>query len=160
MKIHTLTRSQWLPIPMDVAWAFFSNPANLPAITPPWLAFKVTCDLPKTIYPGMLATYTIQVLPIAFLKGITIPWVTEITHLREQEYFVDEQRFGPYQFWHHQHHFTSTDGGVEIQDIVNYALPVGVFGKLAHGVFVRRQLEEIFNYRQKALEEFFGGDTG
>ena len=157
MKIHTLTRSQWLPIPLDVAWAFFSNPANLSTITPPWLGLDVTCDLPKMIYPGMLATYTIQVIPIPFLKSACVPWVTEITHLRELEYFIDEQRFGPYRFWQHQHHFSAVDGGVEIKDRVTYALPVGVFGQIAHGFFVRRQLEEVFNYRERALKEFFGG---
>lgn len=151
MKLYTLHRSQKLPISLDRAWEFFSNPQNLALITPPSLNLKTVSDIPDQMYPGMIVTYRVR----PFL-GIGINWVTEITHVKKPNFFVDEQRFGPYRFWHHQHRFTAIEGGIETEDIVNYALPFGPLGRLAHSLTVRRQLEKIFDYREQVLMDKFG----
>lgn len=154
--MHTLTRTQFLSIPLDEAWAFFSNPGNLCHITPPELDFTVTCPAPEPMYAGQILTYTIR--PFAGLP-VTQEWVTEITHVREPHFFVDEQRMGPYRFWHHQHVFREVQGGVQMEDEVNYALPAVLVGPLAsavHRLYVRGQLERIFDYRQRVLEQRFG----
>lgn len=147
-KVHTI---QSLPIPLEQAWDFFANPRNLAKITPPWLNLKPVFEVPAAMYPGMIITYRVK--PFA---GIGVNWVTEITHVSEPRFFVDEQRFGPYKFWHHQHHFREIPGGVEVQDLIHYALPFGIFGRVAHVLSVRRQLNRIFEYRQSLLEEMFG----
>jgi len=103
------------------------------------------------IYPGMIITYKISPL-----LGIKINWMTEIIHVKEGEYFVDEQRFGPYALWHHQHHFKEVKGGVIMNDILNYAIPYGLIGRLSNTVFVEKQIKEIFDYREKAIKELFG----
>ncbi|MEB3287883.1 MAG: SRPBCC family protein [Vampirovibrionales bacterium] len=158
MTTYRLHRTQRLPITQDVAWAFFSNPHNLEEITPPWLRFEITSAMPKLMYPGMIATYDLK-----FYNLIPLSWVTEITHVIAPHYFVDEQRFGPYQFWHHQHHFepiidpdSGNEIGVEMTDTVHYRLPFGIFGAIAHGLMVEHQLRDIFDYRVKMLTEFFG----
>lgn len=114
MKMYTLKAEQVIPISLDVAWDFFSNPNNLPKITPSWLNLKVTSDLPDKMYQGMIITY--KVYPVF---GIPQNWVTEITTVKEKNFFIDEQRFGPYKFWHHQHHFKEINDGVEMRDIVS-----------------------------------------
>lgn len=106
------------------------------------------------MYPGQIIRYKVQGIP-----GVNMHWVTEITHVKEPFYFVDEQRFGPYALWHHQHHFREVKGGVEMTDEVNYALPLGPLGILAHALFVKRELNRIFDYRFKKLEELFEGKT-
>jgi ligand-binding SRPBCC domain-containing protein len=151
MKIHRLKAVQRLPIPIDEAWAFFSHPKNLRAITPPWMDFRITNEVPEVMYRGALITYTVRPL-----LGLRINWVTEITHLEEPRFFVDEQRFGPYRFWHHQHLFREADGGTEMTDIVDYALPFGPLGELAHRFSFRSRVEGIFAYRRQALIERFG----
>ncbi len=151
MKLFSLQYSQKLPISQQEAWAFFSDPANLAAITPPWLNFKVTSELPAEMYPGMIVRYLVHPF-----WGIPVGWVTEISHVQKPKYFVDEQRFGPYRFWHHQHHFCSIEGGVEMEDLVNYGLPLGVAGWWFNRILVRQKLEEIFAYRRKVLAERFG----
>lgn len=147
MKVHRLERTQQLAVSPEEAWAFFSDPANLSLITPPSLGFRVTSPLPEKMYPGMIVTYTLTPLP-----PLRISWVTEITHMEEPHYFVDEQRFGPYRFWHHQHLFRETAGGVEMTDIVTYALPFGIFGEVAAGLVVAR-LRKIFDFRQDFLKK-------
>ncbi len=151
MKLHRLHALQRLPISTDEAWAFFSHPKNLPLITPPWLDFRMTNEVPAVMHAGALITYTIR--PIL---GLRVRWVTEITHAEAPRLFVDEQRFGPYRFWHHQHRFRGIDGGTEMEDLVHYALPLGPLGALAHRLVVRRQLDEIFAFRRAALAERFG----
>lgn len=136
---------------MDRAWAFFSNPLNLGDITPPALGLKVVEGGGEFMRPGMIISYRIH--PIFRLR---LSWVTEITHVQEPHSFVDEQRFGPYKFWHHQHRFREVPGGVEIRDIVNYALPFGPLGRIAHSTVVSRNLTRIFDYRHKVLEDRFG----
>jgi len=147
--MYTLKRTQLLPIDVQTAWQFFSDPRNLPVITPPDLGFEITSDLPEQMYAGMLVSYKVAAAP-----GIKVRWITEITHVRENEFFVDEQRFGPYRFWHHQHHFKAVAGGVEMTDLVSYLLPFQPFAQLA-APFVRRRLEHIFDFRQQTLETMF-----
>lgn len=155
MKIYTLTHRQTLPITLEQAWAFFSDPLNLEKITPPWLDFKVHSPLPSAMYAGLVVQYHVH--PVA---RIPICWTTEITHVRQPYFFVDEQRFGPYRFWHHQHLFTQTDDGIEMTDIVHYALPFGLLGRCFHPWFVRRKLEKIFSFRRQRLEELFNRTDG
>jgi ligand-binding SRPBCC domain-containing protein len=150
MKLYRLRFTQKLPIHLSQAWDFFSNPANLSRITPAWLNFEVTSDLPERMYAGMLITYRIR--PIA---GLPLSWVTEITHVDEPYSFIDEQRFGPYRFWHHRHLFREKSDGIEVEDVVHYALPLGVIGRLINRLIIRRRLEEIFEFRRRALEEIF-----
>ncbi len=150
-KIHEIRRTQQLPISLDEAWGFFSSPVNLAKITPSYMNFKILSeDAHEAIYPGKIIQY--KVYPIAF---IPVLWVTEITHVVERRLFVDEQRFGPFAFWHHKHLFEEKDGGVEMTDVVHYAVPLGFLGDIAHWLFVRKQVEGIFDYRNSVLEERF-----
>jgi ligand-binding SRPBCC domain-containing protein len=152
MKIYTLTKKQFLPITLDEAWAFFSTPINLKKITPEYMGFNILTDLGDgKMYPGQIIHYIVT--PVL---GIPMRWTTEITHVIDRKYFVDEQRFGPYSFWHHQHWFREVDGGVEMTDIVNYGIPLGVLGRIANTIFVRSKLQEIFDYREKVTHEMFG----
>ena len=151
MKIYQLKTTQVLPISIEEAWEFFSSPLNLKNITPKHLGFDVLTDLEgKKMYPGMVIEYTVRPK-----LNIPLHWMTEIKHVKEPYYFVDEQRFGPYALWHHQHHFKEVDGGVEMRDIVHYALPLGILGRIAHALFVEKDVNDIFNYRFKILEEKF-----
>ncbi len=151
MKLHRLERSQFLPVTLTEAWAFFCDPRNLPLITPPALGFRITCEATQRMYAGMILTYRIS--PFPFWKT---DWVTEITHIDEPHLFIDEQRLGPYAFWHHQHHFRETSAGTEMRDVVHYALPFGPFGRIGAPV-VARQLRKIFDFRSEYLLNRFGG---
>ncbi|WP_316793801.1 SRPBCC family protein [Pedobacter frigoris] len=153
MKSYHLTFSQLLPISIDEAWEFFSSPMNLAKITPADMSFTVTSDPNhiKHMYPGMLITY--KVSPMA---GIKLNWMTEITQVEDKKYFIDEQRFGPYKFWHHQHHFKAIPGGTEMTDILTYGLPMGILGRIANGIFVANKLQQIFEFRKKKVIEIFG----
>lgn len=146
--LKRLQRKIVLPVTLTEAWGFFSNPANLALITPPKLNFVISSDVPEKVYAGAIIAYKVH----PFL-GIPLTWVTEITHVKECEYFVDEQRYGPYRLWHHQHLFKETDSGVEIEDIVDYILPFGPLGLFVHSLFVKRQLDSIFEYRSRVLRE-------
>ncbi|HNP94525.1 MAG TPA: SRPBCC family protein [Cyclobacteriaceae bacterium] len=151
MKIYNLKRTQFLPISIKEAWDFFSSPANLSKITPKHMGFKILymSGGPK-MYPGQVIRYIVNGLP-----GIPMNWMTEITHVQEPYYFVDEQRFGPYALWHHQHHFKEVDGGVEMTDEVNYAIPLGLIGRLANWLLVAREVNRIFDHRYEVLESYF-----
>ncbi len=153
MKTYLLTTEQFIPISLQEAWDFFSSPLNLAKITPKEMNFIVTSDYnkDKKMYPGMIITYKVSPL-----FGIKMDWMTEITHVKEGEYFVDEQRFGPYALWHHQHHFKTVEGGVLMNDILNYAIPYGIIGRLGNAVLVKSQIKKIFTYREKAIVELFG----
>jgi ligand-binding SRPBCC domain-containing protein len=152
MKVYRLSKSQKLPITLEQAWSFFSTPKNLQEITPDELKFKILTDLEgEKMYPGQIINYIVT--PIA---GIPMRWTTEISQVKEGVYFVDEQRFGPYAFWHHKHFFEEIPGGVLATDIVDYALPLGPLGRFAHWLFVGKKLEQIFDFRFKILEERFG----
>jgi ligand-binding SRPBCC domain-containing protein len=152
MATYSLKAVQKIPVSLDVAWAFFSNPANLQAITPNNLGFKILSKHHgEKMYPGQIIEY--KVSPVL---GIPIYWMTEITHVKDNEFFIDEQRFGPYALWHHQHHFKAIDGGVEMTDIVHYRNPFWFLGDIANSILVKKQLSGIFNYRIKKVEELFG----
>lgn len=146
-----LDATQRLPIGPDDAWAFFSNPRNLAEITPPELHLVVENELPEKMHPGTLICYRVKPL-----LGIPVHWVTEITHVEEGRLFVDEQRFGPYRFWHHQHHFQEIEGGVEMRDVIHYKLPLGPLSFLLDSFVVSRQLGRIFSFREEALSRRFG----
>lgn len=150
MRLFRIERRQVLPTGLPEAWRFFADPANLRRITPPWLDFTITSRVPTDIYAGLLITYRIR--PVA---GIPCTWVSEITQVRAPHYFVDEQRSGPYRFWHHQHHLKTVQNGCEVMDIVHYGLPLGVLGEVAHALWVRRKLDEIFRFRYHALSHHF-----
>ncbi len=150
MKLYTLEQKQFLPLSLASAWDFFSNPHNLKKITPPSMNFRVLTEIPEEMHAGLIIRYTVT--PVF---GIPVHWVTEITHVRDRQFFVDEQRFGPYKFWHHQHHFREVEGGVEMTDIIHYALPFGVIGSMVRALIVRRQLDAIFSHRKTVLERMF-----
>lgn len=151
-KIYKLERTQKVNCSIDQAWEFFSSPKNLKEITPEYMNFQITSELGDgRMYAGQLITYFVQPL-----LGIPIRWCTEITHVEDKKYFVDEQRFGPYQMWHHQHWFyENEDGTVLMKDIVHYAIPLGYLGRLMNTLFIRKQLTEIFDFRIKRVDELF-----
>jgi len=153
MKIYTFKRRQFLPITLETAWPFFSTPRNLEQITPAFLRFHITSEVPNEIYDGLIITYQ-----IAAVAGIPMTWVTEIKHVETHRQFVDEQRIGPYRFWHHLHRFSAVEGGIEMEDIVHYAMPWGWFGQLANTVFVDQRLCAIFDFRRDYLTQYFGAD--
>jgi ligand-binding SRPBCC domain-containing protein len=152
---HQLKYEQKLPAGIGKVWDYFSNPANLGKITPSTMGFKITS--PKgvqVIYPGLKISYKVSPL-----FGIPLVWVSEITTVKKKELFVDEQVKGPYKYWQHKHYFQEIDEGTLIQDLVTYQLPFGPFGKLAHFLFVKKKLKEIFSYRKQKITEIFGEFT-
>jgi len=152
MPVYSLRSVQNLPVTLERAWDFFSHPANLAEMTPEYLNLKFTNELHgDRMYPGQIITYKVK--PVL---GIPMFWMTEITHVDEHRFFVDEQRTGPYRIWHHQHHFRAIDGGVEMTDIVHYQPPLGILGAMANGLFIRKQLNDIFMFRRRRVEELFG----
>ncbi len=137
---------------MEEVWDFISSPKNLKEITPDYMGFDITSEgLPEKMYQGMIISYKVSPL-----LGIKTNWVTEITHVRDLEYFVDEQRIGPYKIWHHQHFIEPIENGVLMRDIVTYQPPFGILGAMMNGIVIRKKLEEIFDYRTKAVEEKYG----
>jgi len=152
MAAHSIKTVQKIPVSLDKAWDFFSNPANLQAITPENMGFTVISKHHgDTMYAGQIIEYKVR--PVL---NIPIYWMTEITQVKDKEYFIDEQRYGPYSLWHHQHHFKAIDGGVEMTDIVHYKNPFWILGKIANSLFVQKKLESIFDYRFKKVEKIFG----
>ncbi|TNE73604.1 hypothetical protein EP331_04060 [bacterium] len=152
MAFYQLTRTQNIPATLDEVWEFISRPTNLKKITPSYMGFDVTSDTGNDVmYPGMIITYIVR--PVL---GIPTKWMTEITHVVDKQYFVDEQRMGPYTLWHHQHKLEEIPGGVKMDDIVTYIPPFGIIGAIANHLFIKRQLKEIFDYRFKAAEDLFG----
>lgn len=149
--MYTLERTQRIPISLEEAWNFFQNPGNLSKITPSEMGFDILSEVPEKMYPGLFIHYKVSPL-----FGIKMNWTTEITYVQEPYYFVDEQRVGPYSIWHHEHHFKEIEGGVEMLDRVNYKIPLGILGKIAHPIVVKSKLEEIFEYRIQRVEEIFG----
>ena len=149
--VYRLSSKQRLPITMDEAWFFISNPKNLKTITPDYMSFDIISGIDKPMFAGQIIQYIVT--PIL---GIKTTWVTEITHIVDKKYFVDEQRFGPYALWHHKHFIKPIEGGVEMEDIIDYKVPFGFIGRLLHPFLVKSKLTEIFNYRTKKLVELFG----
>jgi ligand-binding SRPBCC domain-containing protein len=148
--IYTLETEQYLPISLEEAWAFFSTPNNLAKITPSHMGFKITSGKTDVMYPGQIISYQIGLLP-----GVKSSWVTEITHVTEERFFVDEQRFGPYSMWHHEHHFEADGEGTIMRDKVSYKIPFGMLGSLMHSLFIKAQLNKIFSYRYELLDKMF-----
>ena len=149
-KIHFIRQVQKLPIPVDEAWNFFSSPENLVNLTPASLDLKIAGELNgKEIYTGQLIAYKVK--PVL---GISLLWISEITRVERLKLFIDEQRKGPYKMWHHEHHFKSVNGGTEMTDIVQYKIPFGILGNLGLPL-VKKQLEGIFTYRRRKVEEMF-----
>ena len=151
MKLYKLHKKQNLPITVDEAWTFLSSPKNLKTITPDYMGFNILSGADREMFAGQIIQYIVT--PVL---GIKTKWVTEITHVNQGHYFVDEQRFGPYALWHHKHFIRPIKGGIEMEDIIDYKLPLGWIGQLAHPIFVKPKLKEIFDYRQRKLIELFG----
>ena len=152
MGFYQLRKTQKLTAKVDEIWELISSPAKLKTITPEYMGFNIISGTPaEKMYPGMIIAY--HVSPVLKRK---LTWVTEITHVLKNTYFVDEQRLGPYKFWHHEHFIEAIEGGVLMTDIVSYKPPFGIFGAIANKLFIKNQLEKIFNYRQKSLEKIFG----
>ena len=146
--MYQLKRTQFIKTDLKTAWDFFSSPGNLKKITPDYMGFDVKTELPEKMYEGLMIEYTVKPL-----LGVPMNWITEIKTVKELEFFVDEQRKGPYKIWHHEHHFKEVDGGVEMTDIVSYELPLGILGRIMHPFVVQKKLEEIFDFRFKAVEQ-------
>ncbi len=151
MKIYQLHAKQKLPISVEAAWEFLSNPQNLKTITPDYMGFDILSGADRPMFPGQIIQYIVT--PVA---GIKTKWVTEITHVVDKQYFVDEQRFGPYALWHHKHFIKAIPGGVEMEDVIDYKVPMGILGQLVHPFLVGPKLEEIFAFRKEKLVALFG----
>tara|TARA_B100000029_G_scaffold387444_1_gene383451 strand:+ start:93 stop:557 length:465 start_codon:yes stop_codon:yes gene_type:complete len=149
--VNKLFYSQKLPISLDEAWDFLSSPNNLKLITPESMNFKIIDWDKKKAYPGQIIQYTVS--PVL---GIKIKWVTEITQVIRNSYFIDEQRFGPYSFWHHKHFIKEIDNGILMDDVIHYKIPFGLIGKILNKIYVKNKLDKIFKYRENKLNEIFG----
>lgn len=149
---HQLTRSQWVPTPLEEVVGFFEDPRNLEQITPPFLGFRILTEGEIEMRVGALIDYSIR------LHGVPLLWQTRIDEYVPMERFVDFQVKGPYRYWNHLHTFSREDGGTRIEDCVDYELPLGPLGTVAHALFVKRQLKTIFDYRYRVIEKRFGLD--
>lgn len=150
MKLHKLETTQVVKASLTECWDFFSSPKNLKVITPDYMGFEIIDGDTNEMYPGQIIQYYVRPA-----MNIPLRWVTEITQVKEREFFIDEQRFGPYKLWHHKHFFKEIDGGVEMRDLVHYALPLGFLGNIAHRLYVKKQLKTIFDYRFQKVNELF-----
>jgi len=148
--IYRLTRQQVVAASLDDVWAFFATPTNLNEMTPANMQFETIRGNEGAMYQGQLIEYRVQ-----FMLLVKSRWLTEIAHIEEKSYFVDEQRIGPYNFWHHEYRFEAVHGGTLISDQVTYELPLGPLGKLIHAIWVGPQLKSIFDFRQEKVEEIF-----
>jgi ligand-binding SRPBCC domain-containing protein len=154
-KVYSFKQVQQIPTNIDTAWQFFSSPANLQKITPPEMNFQIISQHHGDImHPGQIIEYRVKPM-----LGISLYWMTEITHVEPKKFFVDEQRYGPYKMWHHQHHFREIDGGVEMTDIIHYKIGYGFIGNIANALFVKFKLRQIFEYRRQYIEKQFGTIT-
>lgn len=152
--IYTLETKQELNIPLVKAWDYFSSPENLANITPKEMGFNITSKVDKKAYTGQIITYKVGILP--FIKS---NWVTEITAVKDKAFFIDEQRFGPYDMWHHEHWFEELpNGNTLMKDKISYKIPFGILGHLAQALFIKSQLKKIFTYRYTTLETLFGNN--
>jgi ligand-binding SRPBCC domain-containing protein len=149
MKTYLLEREQWLPRPIDEVFAFFSRPENLQVLTPDWLDFRIV-EAPQNLAAGSLIRYRLH------WHFLPIRWTTEITEWNPPHRFVDRELSGPYALWNHEHSFSPRQaGGTTMRDRVEYALPLGVLGRLAHRLSVKRDVESIFNFREEAMRRLF-----
>lgn len=150
--MHLLEREQVLPVSLDQAWEFFSSPRNLNEITPPELGFRIESCEDKPLFDGQIITYRVRLAPLVWVR-----WVTEIKSVVVRSSFIDEQRAGPYRFWHHRHVFEEVDGGVRMTDTVHYSVGFWFLGEIAHALFVRPKLARIFQFRRDLLSQRFAG---
>jgi len=150
VQTHLLERDQWVAAPLERVFAFFSDAANLETLTPAWLRFRIVTPTPIEMQPGAKIEYRID------WHALPIRWQTEIAEWSPPQRFVDVQVRGPYRLWHHTHTFASIDGGTLLGDRVRYALPLGVLGRLAHRLAVRRDVERVFDYRAERIAALFG----
>jgi ligand-binding SRPBCC domain-containing protein len=150
MKVYKKETVQYINASIEECWAFFSSPKNLQKITPETMGFQITDYDGKSMYAGQIIQYTVS--PLA---GLKLSWMTEITFVKDKEYFIDEQRFGPYALWHHKHFFEPTENGVKMTDIVHYALPLGFIGQIMNALVVKNKLKQIFDFRVVAVNKIF-----
>ena len=150
MKLYKVETTQVINTSLDECWKFFSSPKNLKEITPDYMGFEIIDGVEETMYAGQIIQYYVK--PVL---GIPLKWVTEITQVKDKAFFIDEQRFGPYKLWHHQHFFKEVEEGVEMRDVVHYALPLGFLGRIARNLFIKKQLKTIFDYRFQKVNELF-----
>jgi len=155
MQLYQLQSKQVFPIGKKEAWDFLSDPKNLAVITPQHMGFHILAGADRPMFQGQVIQYIVKPFPLVSTK-----WVTEITHVKEGEYFVDEQRFGPYALWHHKHFLKEVPEGVEMEDVIDYKLPFGFLGQLTHPLLVKKQLQTIFEFRENKLAELFGKVEG
>lgn len=148
--MKSLRQEQFLPISINEAWEFFSSPKNLNRVTPKELNFEISSDVPDKMYEGLIIKYKIKPM-----LNIKVDWCTEITHIKHLEYFIDEQRKGPYKIWHHEHHFKEAEGGIIMTDLLYYDIGKSIFGWLAGKLFVDKKVNEIFSYRHQTLSRYF-----
>lgn len=152
MGFYQVKKEQKVNASIDEVWDFISSPGNLKEITPSYMGFDIISNNgSEKMYPGMIISYHVK--PVFGIKTL---WVTEITQVKEKEFFVDEQRIGPYAIWHHQHHISPIENGVLMRDIVSYKPPFGFLGSIANGILIKSKLEEIFDYRTMAVDKKFG----
>jgi len=149
--IQYLHREQVIPAPLEGVWEYFANPYNLNSITPPDMKFEIVSGGDVEMYEGQIIEYRVE-----FVRGLRSLWLTEIAHVREHEYFVDEQRVGPYRFWYHAHTFSRVQKGVKMIDHITYAAPFGLLGDLVNAMWIRGRLDGIFEYRHHKIAEIFG----
>ena len=150
-KIYSLETKQIIDRPIEEIWSFFTNPKNLNQLTPSDMNFKILSGSSDDFYEGKIISYSIN--PFKFYN---IKWVTEITKIKKNDFFIDEQRFGPYKMWHHEHHFIkNNDNTTTIHDKVIYKLPYGIIGKINHKLFIKKRLLEIFNFRKKTMKQLY-----
>jgi ligand-binding SRPBCC domain-containing protein len=150
MKVHSLNHKQWLPIPVQETWAFFSSPRNLEEMMPSSRGFKIVSLPSESLYEGEIIEYSVKVFP-----GVWIPWISEVKALKEGESFVDDQISGPFKFWHHRHSFEEKDGGTLVRDLIHYSVGFGPLGEIARQLVVKNQLEEMFEHRRVTLDAKF-----
>ncbi len=148
--VYILESHQRVNASLDKVWDFFTVPENLNAITPSNINFKITSTNLQKIYSGQIIAYSIKIFPF-----IANNWITEITFIKDKEFFIDEQRVGPYAMWHHEHHFKEIDNGVEMTDRVVFKLPMGVIGNFIAGKWVKNKVKSIFEHRFKVIENLF-----
>ncbi len=151
MALYQFSRNQFIKASLEEVWNFIANPVNLQTITPDSMGFDIlTADLPTQMYEGLIIHYRVKPFPL-----YSTSWVTEITHIRPMQYFIDEQRMGPYKMWHHEHWVQPFEDGVMMKDLISYQAPFGVLGRLANRLFIGQRLKQIFDYREKALADHF-----
>ncbi|MDR6846542.1 SRPBCC family protein [Flavobacterium granuli] len=150
MKVYKKESVQYINASLEECWAFFSNPRNLQKITPKTMGFEITDFDNQSMYAGQIIQYKISPL-----LGLKLNWTTEITQIKDRVYFIDDQRFGPYSFWHHKHFFEATPNGVKMTDVIHYALPFGFLGRIVNALIVKNKLKEIFDYRFQKVNQLF-----